>query len=52
MRIHWLCIRICIRLNLAIQFINVVLYHDKSDKLYIRTNISSLSHYDIIRTVK
>lgn len=33
MRIHWLCIRICIRLKFVFQFINVVLCYNKSDKL-------------------
>lgn len=33
MRIHWLCIRICIQLKFVFQFINVVLCHNKSDKL-------------------
>jgi len=33
MRIHWLCIRICIRLKFVSQFINVVLCYNKSDKL-------------------
>ena len=33
MRIHWLCIRICIRLKFVFQFINVVFCHNNSDKL-------------------
>ena len=33
MRIHWLCIRICIRLKFVFQFINVVLCNNKNDKL-------------------
>ena len=33
MRMHWLCIRICIRLKFVSQFINVVLCYNKSDKL-------------------
>lgn len=33
MRIHWLCIRICIQMKFVFQFINVVLCHNKSDKL-------------------
>ena len=33
MRIHWLCIRICIRLKFVFKFINVVLCYNKSDKL-------------------
>ena len=32
MRIHWLCIRICIRLKFVFQFINVVLCYNKNDK--------------------
>lgn len=32
MRIHWLCIRICIRLKFVFQFINVVLCYNKSNK--------------------
>ena len=34
MRIHWLCIRICIRLKFVFQFINVVLCYNKSNKLF------------------
>ncbi len=33
MRIHRLCIRICIRLKFVFQFINFVLCNNKSDKL-------------------
>ena len=33
MRIHWLCIRICIRLEFVFKFINVVLCNNKNDKL-------------------
>ena len=33
MRIHWLCIRICIRLKFVFKFINVVLCNNKSNKL-------------------
>ena len=31
--IHWLCIRICIRLEFVFKFINVVLCNNKNDKL-------------------
>ena len=31
MRMHWLCIRICIRLKFVSQFINVVLCYNKSN---------------------
>lgn len=53
MRIHWLCIRICIRLKFVFKFINVVLCNNKSNKLLfvlILWKIQFLILCDIDRT--
>lgn len=55
MRIHWLCIRICIRLKFVFQFINVVFCNNKSNKLLfvlILWKIQFLILCDIDRTEK